>query len=126
MDMNGSNYVSSNSDPLRGSATVDFRRVAPGVTLGFGNLVPRSTLTHRPHFSFPSEVGFYYVGQPTLKVGFSGSACIPGYPQSIGCESASHNAEFLQSVAAFQARNERNLRYASFFPVFSAGIGYAF
>jgi hypothetical protein len=33
---------------------------------------------------------------------------------------------FQQNLAAFIARNNHNLSYASFFPVFSVGFGYAF
>ena len=120
--LNGSNYISSTTDPLHGSGSIDFRKVAPGLTAGFGNLIPRSG----KHFSFPVEIGFYYVGQPTLKVAFTGSACDPTVPASIGCESVDQDSDFQQSLAAFKARNNNNLSYASFFPVFSTGIGYRF
>jgi len=32
----------------------------------------------------------------------------------------------MQDLAAFTERNNRNLSYASFFPVFSVGLGYSF
>jgi hypothetical protein len=37
-----------------------------------------------------------------------------------------HSPGFQQDLAAFIARNNHNLSYASFFPVFSVGFGYAF
>ena len=118
----GTNYVSSPTDPLHGNGSVDFRKVSPGLTVGYGNLIPRS----RKHFSFPVELGFYYVGQPTLKVAFTGSACDPTVPLSIGCGSVNNDQSFQQSLAAFIARNNNNLKYASFFPVITAGVGYSF
>jgi hypothetical protein len=120
--LSGTNYISSLTDPLHGSGSVGFRKTSPGLTVGWGNIIPRST----KHLSFPVELGFYYEGQPTLKVAFTGSACDPSQPASIGCESVNNDASFQQSLTEFTARNNHNLSYASFFPVFSSGIGYSF
>ncbi len=118
--LSGSNYISSLTDPLHGSGSVGFRKTSPGLTVGWGNIVPRSN----KHLSFPVELGFYYEGQPTLKVAFTGSACDPSQPASIGCESVNNDAGFQQSLTQFTARNNHNLSYASFFPVLSTGVGY--
>jgi hypothetical protein len=120
--LNGQNYISSYTDPLRGSGRIDFRKVSPGLSLGFGNLIPRD----RSHFSVPVEMGFYYVGQPSLQVAFTGSACDPDYAPSVGCQSVDQDSSFQQNLAAFKMRNNNNLSYASFFPIFSVGVGYRF
>jgi hypothetical protein len=120
--LNGQDYVSSTNDPLHGAGSIDFRKASPGFTLGFGNIVPRTS----GHFSFPVEAGFYYVGQPDLKVSFTGSACDPTQAAAVGCESVNDDGGFQQSLSAFVARNQHNLSYASFFPVFSFGFGYSF
>jgi hypothetical protein len=120
--LNGQDYISSYSDPLRGSGRVDFRKASPGISFGFGNLIPRD----RSHFSIPVEMGFFYVGQPSLQVAFTGSACDPNYPPSVGCQSVDQDAGFQQNLAAFKVRNDHNLSYASFFPIFSVGVGYRF
>jgi hypothetical protein len=120
--LNGQDYTSSYTDPLHGSGRIDFRKVSPGLSLGFGNLIPRD----RNHFSIPVEVGFYYVGQPNLQVAFVGSACDPNYPPSAGCHSVDQDPGFQKNLAAFRARNDNNLSYASFFPIFSLGFGYRF
>ncbi len=121
--LNGENFISSQSDPLHGAGSIDFRKVSPGLTLGFGNMVPRD---HRSHISVPIEAGFYYLGQPRLNINFSGSACDPTVPATIGCKAVDKDSGFMQDLAAFTARNNRNLSYASFFPVFSVGLGYSF
>jgi hypothetical protein len=121
--LNGQNFISSYSDPLHGAGAIDFRKVSPGLTLGLGNLVPRD---HSSHISVPIEAGFYYVGQPRLNLNFSGSACDPTVPAAIGCASVDKDSGFMQDLAAFTARNNHNLSYASFFPVFSVGLGYSF
>jgi len=118
--LNGQDYISSYTDPLHGSGRIDFRKVSPGLSFGFGNLIPRD----RSHFSFPIEMGFYYAGQPNLQVAFTGSACDPNYAPSVGCESVDEDSSFQQSLLAFKARNDHNLSYASFFPIFSVGFGY--
>ena len=120
--LNGQDYISSIADPLHGSGSIDFRKVSPGISLGFGNINPRT----KSHFSVPVEVGFYYVGQPGLKVAFTGSACDPTQPAAIGCQSVDQDPGFQQNLAAFTARNNNNLSYASFFPIFSIGLGYKF
>ena len=122
ISLNGGDYVSSNTDPLRGTGFVDTGKTAPGLTIGYGNLVPR----HGAHFSVPIELGFYYSGQPNLKVTFTGSACDPTQPQTIGCQSVNNDASFQADLKRFIARNMNNLSYASFFPVASVGFGYHF
>lgn len=120
--LNGQDYISSYSDPLHGSGRIDFHKVSPGFSFGFGNVIPRD----RSHVSIPIEMGFYYVGQPRLQVAFTGSACDPNYPPSVGCQSVDQDAGFQQNVAAFRERNDHNLSYASFFPILSVGVGYRF
>lgn len=120
--LDGDDYISSLTDPLHGAGSIDFRKASPGFSLGWGNIVPRNG----SHFSFPMEAGFYYVGQPSLKVSFTGSACDPSQPPSVGCQSVDQNSGFQQSLAAFVARNNHNLSYAAFLPVLSFGVGYSF
>jgi hypothetical protein len=120
--LNGHDYISSYADPLHGSGRIDFRKVSPGFTLGFGNIIPRT----RSHVSIPVEMGFYYVGQPGLQVAFSGSACDPAFPPAIGCQSVDQDPGFQKNLTAFIARNNHNLSYASFLPILSVGFAYAF
>jgi hypothetical protein len=118
--LSGQDYISSYTDPLHGSGRIDFNKVSPGLSFGFGNIIPRD----RSRVSFPVELGFYYVGQPGLQVAFTGSACDPNYAPSVGCESVNQDSGFQQSLAAFKSRNDNNLSYASFFPIFSVGFAY--
>jgi len=118
--LNGQDFISSKTDPLRGSGRIDLHKVSPGLSFGFGNLVPRN----RGRLSVPVEMGFYYVGQPSLQLGFTGSACDPNFPPAVGCQSVDQDLSFQQSLAAFKARSDNNLSYASFFPIFSVGVSY--
>ena len=120
--LGGQDYISSYTDPLHGSGSIGFRKVSPGFSLGFGNIIPRT----RSHFSVPVEAGFFYNGQPRLAVAFTGSACDPTQPPAIGCQSVNSDADFQKSLTAFIARNNNNLKYASFFPILSIGLGFTF
>ena len=122
ISLDNGDYVSSQADPLHGSASIGVWKTSPGLTIGYGNIIPRSG----KHLSFPVEIGFYYVGQPTLKVAFSGSACDPSEPQPLGCQPVQDDAGFQRDLAAFIKRNNNNLSYASFLPIASFGVGYSF
>ncbi len=120
--LDGSDYISSATDPLTGSAHITTRKVAPGLTVGWGDISPRG----RKHWSFPVELGFYYIGQPKLDVTFQGSACDPTQPPDIGCQTVTTDPGFQSDLARFIARNNNNLKYAAFFPVAQFGVGYRF
>jgi hypothetical protein len=122
ISLDDGDYVSSHADPLHGSASIGVRKTSPGLTIGYGNIIPRSGR----HLSFPVELGFYYVGQPTLKVAFSGSACDPSQPEPLGCQPVEQDAGFQSDLAGFIRRNNNNLKYASFLPIASFGVGYRF
>lgn len=122
ISLDGGDYVSSAADPLTGNARISTRKVAPGLALGWGNISPRGSA----HWSFPVEIGFYYIGQPRLLVNFKGTACDPTQPPAIGCENVLLDTGFQRDLANFIARNNNNLSYASFFPVAQFGVGYRF
>ena len=109
--LNGTDFYSSASNPLHGSGFIDTRKVAPGISIGWGNISPRTS----GRLSFPVEVGFYYIGQPNLRISFSGIACDPQVPASTGCEDVAQDPDFQKSLNAFILRNQHNVSYASFF-----------
>jgi hypothetical protein len=117
--INGTNYVSSLTDPVNGSANIGFAHAAPKLTVGWGNLVPRS----RKHFSVPFEVGFAYVGDPKVKLNFAGSAC---NANGQGCEPVATSADIQANIASEQQKFQRDANYARFFPLLSIGYSYRF
>ena len=122
ISLDGGEYVSSAANPLHGTGFVNTRKAAPGLSVGYGNLSPR----HGARFSFPVEVGFYYIGQPNLNVTFSGTACDPTQPPVVGCQDVTTDAGFQSDLKNFIKRQNNNLSYASFFPIASVGFGYRF
>jgi len=120
LTLDGEDFRGSETNPLHGSGTISFAPVAPGMTIGFGNLASKKS----GHWKVPFEAGFYYVGQPRLEVSFSGQACSPDDPTA--CEDVTQDEDFQTSLAKFVARQNHNLSYARFFPILSIGVGYAF
>jgi hypothetical protein len=120
LTLDGLDFAGSQADPLQGSGKVSFAPVAPGMTIGFGNLVSKG----KGHWTLPVEAGFYYTGQPRLEVNFTGQACSPDDPTA--CQDVSQDQDFQTSLAKFIARQNHNLSYARFFPILSLGVGYAF
>ena len=120
LTLDGQDFTGSQTDPLQGSGKISFAPVAPGMTIGFGNLAAKKG----GHWKVPVEAGFYYVGQPRLQVNFTGQACSPDDPTV--CEDVSQDQDFQTSLAKFITRENHNLSYARFFPILSVGVGYSF
>ena len=117
--VNGTNYVSSPMDPVRGSAQIQLARCAPILTIGWGNPIPRSGR----HFSFPFEVGFVYMGDPMVNLNFAGTAC---NASGQGCEQVTKDSTFQSNVNADRVKLQKDANYARFYPVISIGYSYRF
>ena len=120
-DLGGQTFYGSATDPLHGTGRIDLRKTSPGITVGFGNI------THgRGHWTFPVEMGAYYNDTPKLQINFTGTACVANEPPELTCQRVQDNAEFESSLNNFRARQEHNLTYAKFIPIFNFGVGYRF
>lgn len=117
--LNNANYVSSRTDPVHGDAQVAFAHFAPMLTVGWGNPIPRSGR----RWSIPFEMGFAYVGEPTVKLDFAGTVC-----DSTGthCEPVSQYPEFQTNLNAERQKLQKDANYARFLPVISIGYSYRF
>lgn len=117
--LNGTDYVSDPADPVRGSGSLRFAKAAPKLTIGWGNLLPRG----ERHVSFPFEMGFAYLGQPTTLLSFAGSVCDSGMQ---GCQSIATDPSAQANVAAEQQKFQKDATYARFFPLISQGFAVRF
>ncbi len=117
--VNDNNYLSDPADPVGGGARIDFAHAAPMLTLGWGNILPRS----KRNFSIPFELGAAYVGDPKVGLNFSGSVCDA---QQLGCESVQSDPEFQSDVAAERTKIQKDANYARFYPILSLGLAYRF
>jgi hypothetical protein len=116
----GAEYATDSTNPFRGTAHSQIYPVAPVLTVGWGNLIPRNY--HR-RWSFPIELGAAYEGPPTAHVSYTGDIC----PVGKSCRPAATDAGFNQNLnTALHDVNSNLDRYARFFPIITAGVGYRF
>lgn len=119
------NYYSMAGDPLTGAVNVTWRQYAPRMTIGWGNMIPR---TPGRHFSVPVELGFAYFGTGTSTLSFAGSVCQnqTGTVQS-NCQKVNTDASFQTDVNKEHDRLQKNLHdYARFYPILKVGVSYKF
>ena len=113
-------YLSSPQDPLMGWAQVNLgKKIAPRVTIGWGNLIP-----HHPgqHFSVPIEIGAHYVGAPTVIMGVNGSAC----DSQNQCGPVSMGETFQADLQTEIATFKKTISPFAIVPIISTGLSYKF
>jgi hypothetical protein len=127
------NSYSSVSNPVHGTANFLLgdqggSKVAPGLTLGFGNMIPRGK---GQHWSVPFEVGFLYIQTPQILLNFQGESCntqadatttIPGPT----CVNIATDPTSQSNVKQEQVDINNNLSGLRFYPVLSVGLSYKF
>jgi len=117
-DLGDGTYTSQPGDPITGTAALSFgNRIAPSITVGYGNLIPRNG----KHFSIPVEVGFQYIGPPLISFTLQGSAC----DQNNNCgpiTDPSGQANEQQQLTT----DNNDIRPLRFYPIASVGFGFTF
>jgi hypothetical protein len=103
--------------PIRGTGTFTFgdNKIAPRVTIGTGNLLPR-----KGRFTFQSEIGIQYVAAPTVSYTLAGTGCLnytAGVYSNCGPIPQSNISDQVQQI-------QSDLYDLRFFPIFSIGLGY--
>jgi hypothetical protein len=119
--LNDVDYYSSASDPLRGNATVAFgHKVAPTLTLGWGNAIPRSGR----HLAFPVEIGAAFTGTPTFDLAMIGSGCET--QDAATCQPIATNAGFQSNLNAERKKISNDIEPLRFYPILNVGVTYRF
>lgn len=135
--LNDTPYFSSVGNPIHGTAAFSFgnqngSKVAPGFTLGFGNMIPRGK---GEHWSVPFEIGFVYIDAPRVLLNLGGISCptqldannstsatIPGP----GCSFVATDPTTQINVQQEQVDIDNDLSVLRFYPVVSIGVSYKF
>jgi hypothetical protein len=120
--LNDADYTSDPTDPLVATYSTQNNRfgnrIAPSITTGFGNLVPRDKTRH---WSVPFEIGFQYIAPPKVLLNLSGSAC-----DVDGCGNVQTDASTQANVQGQQKIINDDIHNLRFFPIVSIGVGYKF
>ena len=120
--LNGTDYTSSPTDPIVANFTNPNNRfgnaVAPSITTGWGNIVPRA---RGSHWSVPFEIGFQYISPPKVLLNLTGTAC-----SSDGCGNVQTDPTTQANILAQQNIINSDIYQLRFYPIVSIGVGYKF
>ena len=118
--LGGVTYYSDPTNPTNANGKIDFNQIAPIVTLGWGNLVPRRK---SKHFSVPFEIGAAFQGSPKATLGLTGNVCTsPG----MNCVNAATDPNVQANVVSEQNKLNNSMSFFKVYPIISVGFGYAF
>jgi hypothetical protein len=118
--LGGVTYYSDPTNPTNANGKIDFNQIAPIVTLGWGNLVPRRK---SKHFSVPFEIGAAFQGSPKATLGLTGNVCTsPG----ANCVNAATDPNVLANVVSEQNKLNNSMSFFKVYPIISVGFGYKF
>ena len=110
--------TSNPANPVTGTADVVFKRVAPSLMTGWGNVVPRTK-----RWSIPFELGVVFSQAPTGTLNLAGSACDQ---RGNNCRNVASDAELQAEVRKQEAELNDNIDILKFIPVFSIGVAFSF
>jgi hypothetical protein len=119
VDLGDGTYFSDPKDPITAHAVVNMgKKVAPRLTIGWGNMLPRDGR----HFSFPFEIGFEYIGRPKLALSLAGSECDPDGE----CDSILLDPSTKTNLQEEQNEINHDIGILRFYPIVSSGVSYRF
>jgi hypothetical protein len=116
--INDTDYVSDPADPVHGTFNVNLgHRLAPSLTMGFGNMLRRDS-----HWSVPVDIGFEYIGQPRFVLNMQGSVC----DAADGCTPVQDDPDTVANLQQQQADINQDISPLRFYPVVKVGLSYRF
>ena len=123
-DLGDATYTSYALDPVKGTLGLSFgNKVAPSLTAGFGNLVPRGL---GKHWSVPFEFGVEFIGAPKFTLALSGTACQQGQPVPAGCAPVATDPQTQANIAQENRDLDSDVSPLRAYPIVSIGVGYKF
>jgi hypothetical protein len=116
--LGGASYSSSGANPVTGTASLGFNKVAPSFLIGFGNLIPRN----RRRFSLSTEFGVAYTGAPKASLALQGTACSSFGP----CVNAATDPTVQSNVQSEVAKVNHDVSVVKIYPIASVGFAVNF
>jgi hypothetical protein len=115
----GTPYQSDPAAPVTAVGRLDFLKVAPMITVGIGNLVPRSG----KHFSFLFEIGGAYQGSARVALNLAGNVCDSS---GLNCRAIAGDSTVQSNIQAQQVKIQNDVNPYRFYPVVTVGVGFSF
>ena len=116
--LGGTTYSSDATNPISGAATLRFKKAAPMIGLGYGNLASKG------HFAYSVDTGVIFQGSPRTVLSLAGNACTTTVPSV--CQNAATTAAVQANVTAEQTKVNSDLKPFKYYPVIQLMIGYKF
>jgi hypothetical protein len=117
--LGGVTYYADSVNPATGTGQISFRKVAPELLIGVGNLVPRG----KSHFTVNFELGAVFQGSPGATLNLNGDACVsPG----TSCQNIGSTPAVQANVIAEQNKINNSLSVFKYYPVVRLSFGYKF
>ena len=118
-DLGDESLTSNPSSPVTGTAVVSFKKVAPSVRVGWGNIVPRGDR----RWSIPFELGVVFSNSPTAVFSLGGSACARN---GTNCRNIAADPQLQADVQKEQDQINDDLTVLKVIPVISLGFSVVF
>lgn len=110
--------MSSPSNPVNGDAKVSFEKVAPALTIGWGNIARGER-----RWTIPVELGVVFSRAPVATLNLGGSACLPN---GTICRNVATEPLLQADLRQQEAKVNADLDVLKIIPVLSFGFGYRF
>src|SRR2546421_1927517 len=111
--------LSNPSNPVNGDSRGSFKKVAPQITIGWGNIATGGDR----RWSLPVELGVVFSRAPTATLNLGGSACLPN---GTNCRNVATEPLLQADVRQQEAKINDDIDVLKIIPVFSFGFGYRF
>lgn len=111
--------MSNPANPVNGTAKVAFKKVAPAITIGWGNLASGSAR----HWTIPVELGLVFSRAPTATLALTGGACLQN---GTNCRNIATEPVLQADVRQEEATLNDDLSVLKIIPVITFGFGYRF
>ena len=118
-DLGDRTLISNPFNPVTGTLGVSFKKVAPSVRVGWGNIVPRGDR----RWSIPFELGVVFSDSPTAVLSLGGSACAR---DGTNCRNIATDPQLQADVQNEQEQINDDLDVLKVIPVISLGFSVKF
>lgn len=117
--LSDTDYVSNPANPVTGTLTMSFPKVAPSITFGWGNIMRRGGR----HWTIPVELGVAFTRSPAVALNLTGSACAVN---GSNCRAISTDPTLQRDLRDQEAQINDDLSVLKLYPMLSVGFSWRF
>jgi hypothetical protein len=111
--LNGHTYSTTDVGVVNGS--IDYRKAAPYLGIGWGNALQAGNRQGAGNWSFNTDLGAYFQGNPNLKLGNTGCTVAKAVCDAVAADVAAERLRLQDDISSFKV-----------YPVVRASVNYRF